>query len=142
MRPIEPQGWQRGAGFTHAFASEGEDLLVFSGVVGNDPATGQMAGGSMVEQIAQALRNLATVVRAGGAQPSQVMFLRIYVTDRQAYMDNLRDIGRAFREVFGHHFPAMTFLVVSGLFSAEALVEIDGVATIRRGGGISPPGNI
>lgn len=85
----------------------------------------------MVEQVAQALRNLATVVKAGGAQPNDVIFLRIYVTDRQAYMDNLRDVGRAFREIFGHHFPAMTFLVVGGLFSTDALVEIDGVATIK-----------
>jgi enamine deaminase RidA (YjgF/YER057c/UK114 family) len=59
------------------------------------------------------------------------MFLRIYVTDRQAYMSNLQGIGRAFREVFGGHFPAMTFLVVNGLFVPEALVEIDGVAAIR-----------
>lgn len=133
MRPIEPQGWQRGAGFTHGFATEGEDALLFSGVIGNDPTTGKMVKGGMVEQVAQALRNVAAVIAAAGAQPSQVMFLRIYVTDRQAYMDNLRDIGRAFRQIFGSHFPAMTFLVVSGLFSADALVEIDGVATIRRG---------
>lgn len=133
MRPIEPEGWQRGAGFTHAFATEGEDLILFSGVIGNDPTTGKMAGGGMVEQVAQALRNLTTVVRAGGAQARDVAFLRIYVTDRQAYMDNLRDIGRAFRHVFGHHFPAMTFIVVSGLFSSDALVEIDGVATIKSG---------
>jgi enamine deaminase RidA (YjgF/YER057c/UK114 family) len=46
-------------------------------------------------------------------------------------MSNLQGIGRAFREVFGGHFPAMTFLVVSGLFVPEALVEIDGVAAIR-----------
>jgi enamine deaminase RidA (YjgF/YER057c/UK114 family) len=131
MRAVEPEGWPRGFGFTHAFATEGEDVVVFSGVTGADPATGQLAAGGMVEQIAQSFRNVATVVGAAGAEPSQVMFLRIYVTDRQAYMSNLKEIGRAFREVFGGHFPAMTFLVVSGLFMPDALVEIDGVATIR-----------
>lgn len=131
MRAVEPEGWPRGFGFTHAFATEGEDVVLFSGVVGADRGTGQLVAGGMVEQIAQAFRNVATVVGAAAAGPSDVMFLRIYVTDRQAYMSNLQDIGRAFREAFGGHFPAMTFLVVSGLFVPEALVEIDGVATIR-----------
>ena len=132
MRAVKPEGWLRGPGFTHAFATEGEDVVLFSGVVGADPTTGQMADGGMVGQVAQAFRNVATVVGAAGAEPGQVMFLRIYVTDRQAYVANLKEIGRAFREVFGGHFPAMTFLVVGGLFVPEALVEIDGVATMRR----------
>ena len=131
MRAVEPEGWPQGFGFTHAFATEGENVVLFSGVIGADPATGQLVAGTMVEQIAQAFRNVATVVGAAGAEPSQVMFLRLYVTDRQAYMSNLQGIGRAFREVFGGHFPAMTFLVVNGLFVPEALVEIDGVAAIR-----------
>jgi enamine deaminase RidA (YjgF/YER057c/UK114 family) len=131
MRAVEPEGWPRGFGFTHAFATEGEDVVLFSGVIGADAATGQLVAGGMVEQIAQAFRNVATVVGAAGAQPSQVMFLRLYVTDRQAYMSNLQGIGEAFRDVFAGHFPAMTFLVVSGLFVPEALVEIDGVAAIR-----------
>ncbi len=131
MRAVEPEGWPRGLGFTHAFATEGEDVVLFSGVVGADRGTGQLVPGGMVEQIGQAFRNVATVVGAAGAEPSQVMFLRLYVTDREAYMSNLKEIGRAFREVFGGHFPAMTFLVVSGLFVPEALVEIDGVATVR-----------
>ena len=131
MRAVEPEGWPRGLGFTHAFATEGEDVVLFSGVIGADLATRQLVAGGMVEQVAQAFRNVATVVGAAGAEPSQVMFLRIYVTDRQAYISNLQGIGRAFREVFGGHFPAMTFLVVNGLFVPEALVEIDGVAAIR-----------
>lgn len=131
MRLIEPEGWRRGAGFSHAYATEGEDVVLFSGVIGNDPATGKMVEGGMVEQVAQALRNVAAVVKAASAAPGDVMFLRIYVTDRQAYVDNVRQIGQQFRQLFGHHFPAMTFLAVSGLFSPDALVEIDGVAAVR-----------
>jgi enamine deaminase RidA (YjgF/YER057c/UK114 family) len=134
MRAVEPEGWLRGPGFTHAFASEGEDVVVFSGVIGNDPASGAMVEGGMVEQVAQAVRNVAAVVAAAGSEPRRVMFVRIYVTDRQAYMQNLREIGQAFREVFGGHYPAMTFLAVSGLFVPSALVEIDGVAALPRAG--------
>lgn len=132
MRVIEPQGWLRGPGFSHAFATEDEELLYISGVIGNDPKTGEITGEGMVEQFAQAVRNVAEVATAGGSSAKQVMFLRIYVTDRDAYMNNLREIGRTFREVFGDHYPAMTFLVVSGLFDPRSLVEIDGVAVVKR----------
>ncbi len=132
MRAIEPAGWLRGPGFTHAFATEGEDLVHFSGVIGNDPTTGQMVEGGMVEQFGQALRNVAAVSKAGGAEPDQIMFLRIYVTDRDAYMNDLPALGKAFRDSIGKHYPAMTFLVVSGLFDPRALVEIDGVAAVAR----------
>jgi enamine deaminase RidA (YjgF/YER057c/UK114 family) len=133
MRAIEPEGWPRGFGFTHAFATEGEDIVIFSGVIGNDRTTGRVVEGGMAEQAAQAIRNVGTVAEAAGAEPNRVMFLRIYVTDRGAYMANLREIGGSFREVFGGHFPAMTFLVVSGLFIAESLIEIDGVVAIPSG---------
>lgn len=132
MRSIEPKGWLRGPGFTHAFATEGEDQIHFSGVIGNDPTTGQIVDGGMVEQFGQALRNVVTVANAGGAEPDQIMFLRIYVTNRDAYMGDLPALGKAFGDSIGKHYPAMTFLVVSGLFDPRALVEIDGVATVAR----------
>lgn len=135
MRAIEPKGWLRGPGFSHAFATEGEDLVYFSGVIGADPTTGEISGEGMVEQFAQAVRNVADVVGAAGATPDQVAFMRIYVTDRDAYVNNLKAIGAAFRDVFGSHFPAMTFLVVWGLFDPRSLVEIDGVAAIAGAGG-------
>lgn len=130
MRVVEPEGWLRGPGFSHAFATEGEDLLYISGVIGNDPKTGEIAGDTMVDQFSQAVRNLAEVAAAGRSSPRHVLFLSIYVTDRDAYMNNLREIGKAFRDTFGDHYPAMTFLVVSGLFDPRSLVEIDGVAVV------------
>lgn len=135
MRAIQPEGWLRGPGFTHAFVTEGEDLVHFSGVIGADPTTGEIAGDGIVEQFAQAVRNVVDVAAAAGATPDQVTFLRIYVTDRDAYMSNLKPIGDAFRAVFGSHYPAMTFLVVSGLFDPRSLVEIDGLAAVKSGPG-------
>lgn len=132
MRAIEPDGWLRGPGFTHAFATESEDLIHFSGVISNDPTTGQIVDGGMVEQFGQALRNVVTVANAGGANPDQIAFLRIYVTDRDAYMSALPALGNTFRDSIGKHYPAMTFLVVSGLFDPRARVEIDGVAAVAR----------
>jgi len=135
MRAIHPEGWQRGPGFTHAFATEGEDVVLISGVIGNDPATGALAGDSMMEQAARAFRNVVEVARAAGSDANRVAFLRVYVTDREAYMGSLKEIGRAFKDAFGGHYPAMTFLVVSGLFVPGALIEVDGVALLPGSGG-------
>jgi hypothetical protein len=86
----------------------------------------------MVEQVAQAFRNVATVSGAASAEHLHMMLLRIQVTDGQAYLSNLQKIGKAFREVSGGYLPAMTFfLVVAGLFVPEALVEIDGMTALR-----------
>lgn len=135
MRAIHPEGWQRGPGFTHAFATEGEDAVFISGVIGNDPRSGAMVEGGMVEQAAQAFRNVVEAARAAGSDADRVAFLRVYVTDRDAYMGSLREIGRAFRDAFGGHYPAMTFLAVAGLFVPGALIEVDGVATLPGGDG-------
>lgn len=135
MRAIHPDGWQRGPGFTHAFATEGEDVVLISGVIGNDPTTGALVGEGMVEQAARAFTNVVEVARTGGSDAERVAFLRVYVTDREAYMANLKEIGRAFTDAFGGHYPAMTFLAVAGLFVPGALIEVDGVATLPWSGG-------
>jgi enamine deaminase RidA (YjgF/YER057c/UK114 family) len=40
-------------------------------------------------------------------------------------------VGRAYRAVFGRHFPAMALIGVSELVDPDALVEITGVAVIE-----------
>jgi enamine deaminase RidA (YjgF/YER057c/UK114 family) len=132
MRVIQPEGWPPARGYSHAWATEGEDAVFLAGCTGTDHATGALVEGGMAAQAAQALRNLAEVATAAGSSANRLLFLRIYITDRQAYMDAARDIGRAFREVLGDHLPAMTFLHVSGLFDEDALIEIDGVAAVPR----------
>ena len=57
--------------------------------------------------------------------------LTYYVTDLKAYKDNLRAIGTAYRDVFGHHYPATTLVEVRTLFHPDALVEIEAVAVCQ-----------
>ena len=53
-----------------------------------------------------------------------------FITDRAAYLDARREIGRAYRELFGTHYPAMSVIVVSGLIEERARVEIEATAVI------------
>jgi enamine deaminase RidA (YjgF/YER057c/UK114 family) len=130
MRLINPQSWIRGAGFSHAAATEGANLLFISGVIGADMSAGTLEQG-LVPQFRRALANVAELVAAAGGAPSDVAMLNIYCTDGDAYRASLKDLGAAFREVFAGHYPAMTFLEVNGLFLKEALLEIDGIAALR-----------
>ena len=53
-----------------------------------------------------------------------------YVVDRDAYVASLRELGRAYRDVIGRHYPAMTAVEVSGLVEPRAKVEIEATAIV------------
>jgi enamine deaminase RidA (YjgF/YER057c/UK114 family) len=53
-----------------------------------------------------------------------------YVTSRDEYLAGVKEIGAAYREVMGRHFPAMAVVAVAGLVEAEAKVEIEATAVL------------
>jgi enamine deaminase RidA (YjgF/YER057c/UK114 family) len=53
-----------------------------------------------------------------------------YITDRAAYLASLSEIGAAWRELLGRHYPALAVVVVAGLVEPEALVEIETIAVV------------
>ena len=113
-------------GFAHAAAAG--QLVVLGGQTGTG-ADGQLiAPGDLVAQFRQAIRNVATALRAAGSAPELVLKLTYFVTDVRVYRASLPEIGDAYREVFGHHYPATSLFQVSGLFDPDALIEIECVA--------------
>ncbi|HYT12874.1 MAG TPA: RidA family protein [Candidatus Nitrosopolaris sp.] len=126
---VNPDELAPAKGFSHATVAG--DTVWLGGQIGSD-ATGKVVEpGDVVAQFARAIRNLAIALRAAGCAPSDTVKLTYYVTDLTLYKENLPAIGSAYREVFGHHYPATTLIQVSSLFNAAALVEIDAVA-VRR----------
>ena len=67
------------------------------------------------------------IVAAAGGKPSDVTRMTWFVTDKRAYLESQAEAGKAYREVFGKHFPAMSMLV-SELIEDDALVEIEATA--------------
>lgn len=84
----------------------------------------------MAAQARQALDNLVVVLRAAGSDPRHVVRLTWYVTDRAAYLAARREIGDAYRELFGTHYPAMSVVIVAGLLAPRAKVEIEATAIL------------
>jgi enamine deaminase RidA (YjgF/YER057c/UK114 family) len=53
-----------------------------------------------------------------------------FITDKDAYLKQRRQIGEAYREVVGKHFPAMSVVVVSALIEDRAKIEIEATAIV------------
>ena len=110
-------------GFSHA--TRAGDLVVLGGQIGADESGHVVAPGDMPAQFEQAIRNVATALRAAGSAPERVFKLTYFVTDVDAYRAALKSVGGVYREVFGKHFPATSLFEVKGLFDPEAMIEIE-----------------
>jgi enamine deaminase RidA (YjgF/YER057c/UK114 family) len=104
-------------------------LLFVAGQIGSN-GTGRMVSSDFVAQFAQALDNVLAVVREAGGEPTSVARLTIYVTDKDLYRSRLQDVGRAYRDRMGRHYPAMALLETRSLLEDEALVEIEATAVL------------
>lgn len=126
-RILLPEGWPRPKGYAHGIAAKGTTIFL-GGQIGWDEK-GIFASG-FVGQVRQALKNIARLLADAGTTPETVVRLNWFVTDLAAYNGNLKDIGNAYREVFGTHYPAMTLVAVAGLVEPDAMVEIEATAVI------------
>ena len=128
MRALQPPGWPRPRGYANGIEAIGR-LVFVAGQIGWD-ATGSFPAGDLAGQVRQTLANVVAVLAEAGAGPEHVVRLTWYVTDRDEYVASLKEIGDAYREVMGRHFPAMAVVAVSGLVERSAKVEIEATAVV------------
>jgi enamine deaminase RidA (YjgF/YER057c/UK114 family) len=128
-RVLQPEGWAPPRGYANGMAAAGR-IVVTAGQIGWDPRTGAFETDDFAGQCAQAFRNVRDVLAEAGAGPEHVVRMTWYVTDRAAYVGALKQIGAAWREVFGRVYPAMAVVVVAGLVEERALVEIEAMAVV------------
>ncbi|MBC7791461.1 MAG: RidA family protein [Anaerolineae bacterium] len=126
---LQPEEWARAVGYANGVAAQGRSVFV-AGQIGWNPRTCEFESDSFVEQARQALQNVVSVVRTGGGEPGDVVCMTWFVTDKAAYVTSRREIGVAYREVFGRYFPAMSVVFVSALLEDRAQVEIEAIAVI------------
>lgn len=127
---VNPSDLGAPSGFSHGMlAPRGSRLLFVAGQIGWD-ADHRLVSDSFVEQFGRALDNVLRVVEHAGGRPGNVARLTLYVTDKSEYTGRLREVGRAYRERMGKHFPAMALLEVAGLLEPGAKVEIEATAVL------------
>ncbi len=129
MTVINPEALAEPSGYNNGVLFEGGKLLFVAGQIGWDRA-GRIVSDDFPEQFAQALANVLAVVRAAGGSPASIARLLILVTDKKEYAARLKDVGVAYRQLMGKHFPSMTLVEVSALLEDLAKVEIEAIAVI------------
>lgn len=124
---LQPEGWPAPKGYANGMMAEGR-ILVTGGVVGWD-GEGVFADG-FVAQAAQTFRNIRAILAEGGAEPHHMVRLTWYVVDVDEYLASLRELGRAYRDTFGAHYPAMAVVQVVRLVERSARIEIEATAVV------------
>jgi enamine deaminase RidA (YjgF/YER057c/UK114 family) len=129
---LHPRHWKPAVGYANGVAAEGR-MVFTGGLIGWD-ADQRFGTDDFAGQAAQALRNVVEVLACAGARPEHLVRLTWYVTDKREYLGSLRELGRAYREIVGRHYPAMALVQVSALVEDRAKVEIEATAVLPRGG--------
>jgi len=129
MTVINPETLAQPSGYNNGLLFEGGKLLFVAGQIGWDLER-RVVSDDFPEQFAQALGNVLAVVRAAGGSPESIARLLIFVTDKKEYTSRLRDVGVAYRQLMGKHFPTMSLVEVSALVEDLAKVEIEAIAVI------------
>lgn len=125
---LHPAHWKATPGYANGIAARGR--MIFTGGMVGWNADQQFETDDFVGQVGQALRNIVAVLAEGGAGPEHIVRLTWYVTDKNEYLANLRDLGRAYRDVLGRHYPAMALVQVVALVEDRAKVEIEATAVV------------
>lgn len=125
MRPIhskdlpKPVGpYSPGMGF--------ERLIFVSGQGATDPATGKLAGQDAASQTEQCLKNVETILRAGGSDLQHVLRCGVFLLD----MAEFQEMNGVYQRMFGEHRPARTTIQAAALPGEGLRVEIDCIAYV------------
>ena len=115
--------WDARVGYSRAVRCG--NLIAVSGTTGVDD-NGAVAGPDAYTQAKKALSRMAQALRKCGAQPSDVVRTRIFVTD----IGTWQAVGKAHAEMFGEVRPACTMVEVRRLIEDGILVEIEADAIV------------
>jgi len=128
MQILQPPGWARPKGFSNGISCQGR--LVFIGGQIGWSGQGEWLDRSFAGQFRQALKNILDILAQAGGRPEHLVRLTWYVLDRKEYLASLQELGAAYRELMGRHYPTMAVVQVSGLVEDDARLEIEATAVI------------
>jgi enamine deaminase RidA (YjgF/YER057c/UK114 family) len=130
MKILQPPGWPRPKGYSNGISAKGR-MIFTAGVVGWDEHE-SFPDYTLHGQFARALRNTLAILAEDGAGPEHVVRMTCYIIDRAEYSSSRDEIGAAWREIMGAHYPAMALVEVQNLLEGAAKVEIETTAVVEE----------
>jgi enamine deaminase RidA (YjgF/YER057c/UK114 family) len=127
---LHPARWKPAVGYANGVAATGR--MVFTGGVVGWNADQEFETDDFVGQVRQALTSIVEILACAGGRPEHLVRLTWYVTDKRAYLGALKELGAAYKDVIGRHYPAMALVQVVALVEDRAKVEIEATAVIPQ----------
>jgi enamine deaminase RidA (YjgF/YER057c/UK114 family) len=128
MKFLQPANWKRPRGYSNGVTAKGS-LVFISGMVGWN-AQEEFTSTDLAGQVRQSLTNIVELLSEANAKPTDIVRMTWYLIDKKEYLAAAKEIGAAYREIIGKHYPAMTVVQVSALLEDNARVEIEVTAVV------------
>ena len=129
MNILQPPGWAKPKGFSNGIAVKGGTTVVVAGQIAFN-SENIIQEKTFAGQFRQTLKNTVAVLAEAGAKPEHIVRMTWYITDKKEYLGAIKDVGAAYRELIGRHYPAMAVVQVVALMEDEAKIEIETTAVI------------
>ena len=128
MQILQPPGWARAKGFSNGIAASGR-LVFIAGQVGWT-GEGKWEARDFAGQFRQTLKNILAVLAEADGRPEHIVRMTWYVIDKHEYLGAIKEVGAAYRELMGRHFPTMAVVQVGALVEEPARLEIEATAVV------------
>ena len=129
MMILQPPGWVKPKGFSNGISVKGGTTVFVAGQVAFN-SQGVFEEKTFAGQFRQTLKNTLAVLAEAGGRPEHIVRMTWYILDKEEYLGAIKEVGAAYRELIGRHYPAMAVVQVSGLIEDQAKLEIETTAVI------------
>jgi enamine deaminase RidA (YjgF/YER057c/UK114 family) len=125
---LQPPGWAAPKGYSNGVSTAGRQIYLAGQIGWNESQ--QLVSTRFAVQVRQALQNIVVLLAQAGGRPEHLVRLTWFVTNLDEYRAEQKDIGTAYRDVIGRHYPPMSVVQVVSLVEPGAKVEIEATAVV------------
>ena len=132
MKILQPAGWAKPKGFSNGIAVKGGTTIYIAGQIAFNSKS-IIEEKTFAGQFRQTLKNTLAVLAEAGGRPEHIVRMTWYILDKKEYLGAIKEVGAAYRELIGRHYPAMAVVQVGALIEDEAKLEIETTAVVPEG---------
>jgi enamine deaminase RidA (YjgF/YER057c/UK114 family) len=132
MKILQPPGWATPRGYANGIAVTGGTTVFVAGQIAFN-SENVIQEKTFAGQFRQTLKNTLAVLAEAGGKPQHIVRMTWYIVDKKEYLGAIKEVGAAYRELIGRHYPAMAVVQVVALMEDRAKVEIETTAVVPSG---------